>query len=201
MSRPPVQTPQVLKDLRSLKVMLIHPQDQDGDELHAQLQRIGCQVHMCWPDADVVVDGTGLILMAVRPETMSQRYAWLGKASSPPIIPVVGYENPLTIEAVLQLQAFTTIPSPVRSSGLMMAIALTLSQHKASRLRERYIERLEQKSVKLRVIEQAKQILMRANGVTEDEAYQRLREQAMHNRESIEEVAGTIVKAGELMRF
>ncbi|HEY1998969.1 ANTAR domain-containing response regulator [Paraburkholderia sp.] len=195
------ETPAILRDLRSLKVVVIHPQDQDGEELLAQLHRIGCEVELCWPKLDSLPAGTELVLMAMRPETLSIEFPWLGSSTSPPVIPVVTYENPITIEAVLRLNAFATIPSPVRSFGLLTAIAVALTQFKASRLRERYIERLEQKQAKVRVIQQAKQIVMEARGVSEEDAYQLLRSQAMLKREHIETVAGEIVKAHETLRF
>ncbi|HEY3599489.1 MAG TPA: ANTAR domain-containing protein [Paraburkholderia sp.] len=195
------ETPAILRDLRSLKVAVIHPQDQDGEELLAQLQRIGCDVEVFWPRLDSLPSGTGLVVMAMRPETLATAFPWLGTSTSPPVIPVVTYENPITIEAVLRLNAFATIPSPVRSFGLLTAIAVALTQCKASRTRERYIERLEQKQANLRVIEQAKKIVMDTRGVSEEEAYQLLRSQAMLKREQIETVASDIVKAHETLSF
>ncbi|MFM0350826.1 MULTISPECIES: ANTAR domain-containing response regulator [unclassified Paraburkholderia] len=195
------QTPVILRDLRSLKVVVIHPQDQDGEELLAQLQRIGCEVQVCWPRLDSLPCDTGLVVMAMRPETLSVDYPWLGTSTSPPVIPVVTYENPITIEAVLRLNAFATIPSPVRSFGLLTAIAVALTQFKASRARERYIERLEQKQAKVRVIQQATRIVMDSRGMSEEDAYQLLRSQAMLKREQIETVAGDIVKAHETLSF
>ncbi|MFM0125936.1 ANTAR domain-containing protein [Paraburkholderia sp. RL18-101-BIB-B] len=195
------QTPVILRDLRSLKVVVIHPQDQDGEELLAQLQRIGCEVQVCWPRLDSLPCDTGLVVMAMRPETLSVDYPWLGTSTSPPVIPVVTYENPITIEAVLRLNAFATIPSPVRSFGLLTAIAVALTQFKASRARERYIERLEQKQAKVRAIQQATRIVMDSRGMSEEDAYQLLRSQAMLKREQIETVAGDIVKAHETLSF
>lgn len=195
------ETPGILRDLRSLKIVVIHPQDQDGEELLAQLQRIGCDVQVFWPALESLPAGTGLVVMAMRPETLSINFPWLGTPMSPPVIPVVSYESPITIEAVLRLNAFATIPSPVRSFGLLTAIAVALTQFKASRMRERYIERLEQKQAKVRVIQQAKQIVMDARGVSEEEAYKMLRSQAMLKREQIETVAGQIVKAHETLSF
>jgi len=195
------QTPAILRDLRSLKVVVIHPQDQDGEELLAQLQRIGCDVQVCWPRLDSLPCDTGLVVMAMRPETLSVDYPWLGTSTSPPVIPVVTYENPITIEAVLRLNAFATIPSPVRSFGLLTAIAVALTQFKASRARERYIERLEQKQAKVRVIQQATRIVMDSRGMSEGDAYQLLRSQAMLKREQIETVSGDIVKAHETLSF
>jgi AmiR/NasT family two-component response regulator len=195
------ETPAILRDLRSLKVVVIHPQDQDGEELLAQLQRIGCDVQVCWPRLDSLPFGTGLVLMAMRPETLSLNFPWLGTSTSPPVIPVVTYENPITVEAVLRLNAISIIPSPVRSFGLLTAIAVALMQFKASRLRERYVERLEQKQTKVRVIQQAKQLVMETRGVSEEHAYQLLRSKAMLKREQIETVAGEIVRAHESLSF
>lgn len=196
------RTPQSsLKDLRSLKVALIHPQDQDGDELLAQLARIGCSTQVFWPDAEILPDDCGLVLLAVRPETLSIHYPWIGTANAPPIIPIVTFENPITIEAVLLLNAFAPIASPVRAFGLLTAIAVALNQHKFRRSRERYIERLERKSADQRTIHQATSILVKNRGVSENDAYQLLRSQAMSKRESIESIAAQIVRAQAALSF
>lgn len=195
------ETPAILSDLRSLKVVVVHPQDKDGEELLAQLQRIGCDVEVCWPKLDCLPFGTGLVLIAMRPETLSVKFPWLGIRTSPPVIPVMTYENPITIEAVLRLNAFSTIPSPVHPFGVRTAIAAALTQLKVSRMRERYIERLEQKQAKVRVIQQATLLMMKTRDVSEERAYQLLRSKAMLKREQIETVAGEIVKAHETLSF
>jgi AmiR/NasT family two-component response regulator len=197
----PDVTHAMLKNIRELNVVVVHPQDQDCEELGAQLQRIGCRFQTFWPELDALPVGTDLVLLAVRPETLSLKYAWMGRASSPPVIPVLTFENPITLAAVLQLDAFTTIASPVRSAGLLTAIAVTMNQSKARRARERYIERLEQKSAHHRIIQQATQIVMESRGVPEAEAYQLLRSQAMLKRESIESFASSIVKARDALSF
>ncbi|QYD72296.1 ANTAR domain-containing protein [Paraburkholderia edwinii] len=64
-----------------------------------------------------------------------------------------------------------------------------------------FSERLEQKQANLRTIQRAKRIVMDARKVSEDEAYQLLRSQAMVKREQIETVASAIVKAYETLSF
>jgi AmiR/NasT family two-component response regulator len=189
------------RDWRSLKVAVVHPLDQDGEALLAQLRRIGCEVEMFWPRLERLPPRIGLVIMALRPETLAIGFPWLDAATAPPVIPVLGDENPITIEAVLRLNAFATIASPVRSTGVLTAMTVALSQCKASRMRERYIERLEQKQANLRTIQRAKRIVMDARKVSEDEAYQLLRSQAMVKREQIEAVASAIVKAHETLSF
>lgn len=191
----------LLKDLRKLKVAIIHPPDADGDALVAQLARIGCMVEVFWPEAQALPSDCALVLLAVRPETLSIHYPWIGTTGAPPIIPVMTFENPVTLEAVLQLGAFSTIASPVRAFGLLTAIAVTLSQSRAMRLREKHIERLEKKSADQRVIHKATLVLMETRSVTEEHAYRLLRSQAMTRRESIEAVAGQILRAQAMLSF
>ena len=50
-----------------------------------------------------------------------------------------------------------------------------------------------------KVIERAKGILMRAKGLTEDEAYRLLRRKAMNEGRKIADIAGSIVTAAELL--
>jgi hypothetical protein len=73
------ETPAILRHLRSLKVAVIHPLDQDGEELLTQLHRIGCDVEVCWPRIDSLPSGLGLVLMAMRRETLSVDFPWLGE--------------------------------------------------------------------------------------------------------------------------
>jgi AmiR/NasT family two-component response regulator len=191
----------VLKSIRALRVVLVHPQDQDGDELAAQLQRIGCTLEVFWPDLDALPAATDLVLLAMRPETLSLKYPWMGLATTPPVIPVLTFENPITLAAVLDLGAFATIASPVRSAGLLTAIAVTMHQHKVRRGLQRQVERLGSKQAHARVIQQAVSVLMERRGVDPTEAYGLLRSQAMIKRESIESFASTILKAKANLDF
>jgi AmiR/NasT family two-component response regulator len=194
-------TPAVLKDIRDLNVVILHPQDQDGEEICGQLRRLGCRYQTFWPELDALPVGTSLVLLAVRPETLSLKYPWMGQPLTPPLIPIVTFENPITVTAVLKLEAFATIASPVRSAGLLTAIAVTISQHRARRALERYIDRLEQKQAHSHAIEQATTIVMESRNIDHTNAYKLLRSQAMLKRESIESIANGIVKANELLNF
>ena len=56
---------------------------------------------MVWPSLDALPEGTDVVFLAVRPETLSIQFPWLDEKGTPPVIPVVSYENPIVIEAVL----------------------------------------------------------------------------------------------------
>lgn len=60
-----------LRNLRSLKIAVFHPDDADGRELLAQLERIGCRVKAYWPPHErMLEDEPDLVFLAVRPEVI-----------------------------------------------------------------------------------------------------------------------------------
>lgn len=189
----------ILKDIRALRLLVVHPDDRDRDELTAQLARIGCAFSCRWPLMDFPQPGTDMVLLAVHPDTLSQPCPWIEKPNAPSVIPIVAFENPITLAAVLHLNAFTTIASPVRPAGVLTALALTLHQSKQRRSREHYIQRLEQKAAHQQLIHKATRALMDTRRLREDEAYEVLREKAMLQREPIENVARQILKATEAL--
>jgi len=86
------------RDLREITVLVIHPDDDDGRNLIAQLQRIGCQVRAQWPIPEKLVQEADVIVLSVAPETLSANAPWLLRPGVPPIIPVIVYENPIIVE-------------------------------------------------------------------------------------------------------
>jgi AmiR/NasT family two-component response regulator len=194
-------TSRLLKELRSLRVLVFHPDDQDGQELIGQLGRIGCQVKAFWPPLDKLTEEADLIFFAMRPEVLTMDLPWLRKEGLPPMIPVVNYENPVIVEAVLQLNAYGVIASPVKASGLLTAIAVAVNQAEEARTREKYVRRLEQRLTAQRKIAKAKAILMLTRNMSEEEAYNLIRNRAMTKRMTTEEIADAVIKANEILGF
>ena len=182
-------------------MLVFHPDDQDGQELIGQLGRIGCQVKAFWPPLDKLTEEADLIFLAMRPEILSMDLPWLRKEGLPPMIPVVNYENPVIVEAVLQLNAFGVIASPVKASGLLTAIAVAVNQAEKTRTREKYVSRLEQRLTAQRKIAKAKAILMLTRNMSEEEAYNLIRNRAMTKRMTTEEIADAVIKANEILGF
>jgi len=192
-------TPRLLRELRSLRVLVFHPDDHDGQELISQLHRIGCQVKAYWPPLEQLPEETKLIFFAIRPEILTMDLPWLGREDTPPVVPVVTYENPVLVEAVLNLNAFGVIASPVKSSGMLTAIVVALSQSEKFRERERYISRLEQRLAGQRKIAKAKVILMKSKNLSEEAAYNLIRSRAMAKRLTTEEIADALIKADDIL--
>lgn len=192
-------TPTLLKDLRSLRVLVFHPDDTDGKLLTQQLQRIGCQVQSFWPPLPALPEGVDVIFLAVRPESIEAGYDWLKGEDVPAIITVVTYENPTIVESVLRIGSRAVLPSPVRSFGLLSALVVARQVDGALKERARKVRKLESKLQGVRSIAEAKSILMRTHGITDVAAYDMIREQAMSKRVTTEEIAAAIVNASEIL--
>lgn len=193
--------PQILKDLRSLRVCVFHPHDQDGEGLTRQLERIGCQVQAFWPPLPEPPDGTDLVFIAISPNMINHDFAWCDGEDAPPVIAVVTYENPTIIEAVLRIGAKGVVASPVRSFGLLSALVLARELTSDLKGQRKRIARLEAKLSGIRVITEAQEILCLQRRITKDDAYRLIREQAMSKRVTTEEIASAIINANEILSY
>ena len=192
-------TPPQLKELRALKIAVIHPDDADGMQLTQQLQRIGCQVQAFWPPVQVLPAEIDIAFMAVRPDIVGLHFEWTQREDAPTVIAVVNYENPTIVDAVLALGAQAVLPSPVRSFGLLTALVLARETHKENRSLTRRLRKVEAKLLGARHLADAKAVLMKTHDISETQAYDLIREQAMSTRTTIEEIAGAIVHASEVL--
>jgi AmiR/NasT family two-component response regulator len=192
-------TPPQLKELRALKIAVIHPDDADGMQLTQQLQRIGCQVQAFWPPVQVLPAGIDIAFMAVRPDIIGLHFEWTQREDAPTVIAVVTYENPTIVDAVLALGAHAVLPSPVRSFGLLTALVLARETHKENRSLTRRLRKVEAKLLGARHLADAKAVLMRTHDISDTQAYELIREQAMSKRTTIEEIAAAIVHASEVL--
>ncbi len=192
-------TPAQLKELRLLRVAVLHPDDTDGRQLTQQLQRIGCQVQAFWPPVPTLPEGIDVVVLAVQPEISQLEFAWTKAENPPTCIAVVNYENPTIVDTVLRLGAKAVLPSPVRSFGLLSALVIARTLDGEIQAQTRRIRKLEAKLNGARCIAEAKSILMRTRNVSELQAYDLIREQAMSKRVTTENIAAAIVNANEIL--
>lgn len=192
-------TPQQLKELRTLNVAVVHPDDNDGRQLTQQLQRIGCKVQAFWPPVHSIPKDVDVAFVAVRPDILDLNIDWVHGEDAPTIIAVVNYENPTIVEVVLSLCAKAILPSPVRSFGLLSTLVLARESHKENRGLTRRLHKVEAKLLGVRHIAEAKSILMKAHNIPESKAYDVIRDKAMSTRTTMEDVAKAIFEAHQLL--
>lgn len=190
-----------LKDIRKFRVLLLQPESSEGQELHQHLNRIGCCVQMMWPPPPVIPQGIDVVLVFLRP-IVEGHIALHWDADCPPavLIAIVDYENPLVVEKALRLRAQAVIGLPLRTLGILANVLLSVNNHRREQRLRRHTERMSAKLKSIRDIDRAKAILMEMNNISEKEAYETIRSQAMNKRTTIEAMATAIIHAGDLFR-
>ena len=185
---------------RNARVVVFHPDDDDGQTLANHLRRMGFQVERCWPPTDTLPECVDLVFRALLPEERAPKGEWSGP-DAPPLICVVAYENPTFIDQAIKLGADGIVTTPIRASGLLSTVVMALHHAKRSRQHAQRIAKLEQKLLDSRHLQEAKGILMTMHSVSENEAYDMLRAQAMEKRVSIDDICHSVIQAGEVLQI
>jgi len=113
----------VLDDLRTARILVLHPRDDDGDALIRQLRRIGCDVRAAWPIPDEVPKDTNLVFVLVE-HAGPEAFPWTTRSDGPVVIGVVDYESPTTLKALLDWKAHGVVNKPIRPFGIMSSLVL-----------------------------------------------------------------------------
>lgn len=194
---------QILRDIRGLRVQVVHANDPEGQRLVEHLRRIGCLVEVSWPPPEALADQADLVLLSMDHDDRAviQKLIKTRNDRSPALIAIVGYENPSTLAVVLESGALAVVERPIRPFGLLTQIALARSLWLERQEQIRRLRKLDRKLAGIQKIQKAKSILMAGQGLSEEEAYQSIRRQAMAKRIPMEEMAGAIIHAHELLNF
>jgi two-component system, response regulator PdtaR len=183
-----------IRELRGTRVLVVHPADEEIDELIRHLRRIGCQTRLAWPlhpsfaiDVDVVF----FSIWPTGPATVPEFTAEPG----PSLIAIVDFENPTALRSLLDTNAHSFISKPIRPSGILSSLVMARAQHGYQNRLLNKVAKLEETLRSRREIERATRILMEVKGSSEDSAYQLIRQQATAQRLAMGVVARSIITA------
>jgi AmiR/NasT family two-component response regulator len=196
-------TIQILRDLRGLRVHVVHPADVERVQLVEHLRRIGCTVEAQWPVPASWPDGTDVVILAIEHDVRAEIHKLLKSdgAARPTLIAVVSYEDPSTLQLVLEAGAVAVIERPIRPFGLLTNLTIARSLWLERRETTKRIRKLERKLSGIQRIQKAKTILMEGQGLDEAQAYESIRRQAMSKRVSMDDMASAIIHANELLQY
>jgi AmiR/NasT family two-component response regulator len=196
-------TIQILRDLRGLRVEVVHPPDAEGVSLVEHLRRIGCTVATAWPVPDLLPPGADIVVLSIDHDSREPlRHLLKATNRAPPtLLGVVGYENPSILQLVLESGVHAVIERPVRPFGLLTQLVVARSLWQQQQDLRLKAQKLERKLLGIQRIGRAKSILMTAHSLSEEAAYQNIRKQAMSKRVSMEDMAEAIINANELLNF
>lgn len=191
----------LLKNLRGLSVLVLHPANGEGQILVDHIKRIGCRVEAQWPIPKVLPPTADVVFLSVDHECRAEisRLA-RGLGGIPPaIVAIVDYENPSTLEILFEIEALAAMERPVRPFGVLTNLLLARGLWLERIEQQKRLTKLERKLSSMQKIQKAKSILMSLQPIGEDAAYQSIRRQAMAKRVSMEEIATAIINANDLL--
>ena len=196
--RIPVEDENLLRRLRRMRVLVIHPDDSEKDMLLAHLKRIGCQVDMAWPAPSTLPDHVDVVLFLVNRIHDEGAMSWMASSETIAKIAIISFETPEILAELERLNVHGVLSKPIRIFGVLAAMttAIGLARHEA-RLRKR-IKSLDETLKARRAIEKAVDILAQSRSISEEEAYKRIREKSMNSKKSIAVIADAIIAADGL---
>jgi response regulator NasT len=121
------------------------------------------------------------------------------RAEAVPIIFVSGYSDPELIERAEADYVLGYLVKPIKKADLETAIAIATRRFEEYQVLRMEAEHYRQTLANRKILERAKGILMKKAGVTEDEAFQRLRDLARDKQRKLVEIAQMIVTADEVL--
>ncbi len=116
-----------------------------------------------------------------------------------PMLMLTAYsDRPLVLRAA-EAGALGYLLKPVSSEELSVNVALALARHREKQALKEEAGRLEETLAERELIDRAKAVLMKHVGITEGEAYARIRQTAREKRVKMASVAKTILAAEEFL--
>lgn len=187
-----------VKSLWDLKVAVIVERNDDGERLVRELQRLRCQVHHEWPMPPQIPVHCDVAFCALSAD-LPQRLPWIPGEPGAALVVVDRGETPLDLTLLHNCAAHGVLHYPITTRSVQAVLSLARSHFLYERRLRGRIEKLDESLRTMRSVERAKSLLIRVKNITEEEAYNYLRRQAMERRVTIGAVAGAIVDSYDLL--
>jgi AmiR/NasT family two-component response regulator len=173
------------------RVTILHREDNTTERLTRQLRLLGLVVSVQWePLADrdlpdiIIVDAdqgwTGLL-------------PWKDGDAPKPLIALLGSEAPGRIAWAMEQGAGAIIAKPLASSAVYPALVMALGIHRERKAVIDRVKHLEERVRMRPLVHAAVQRIMDERQVSEDVAYDALRNCAMRRRVPMEQVAASVL--------
>lgn len=182
-----------------LRALVVHRADHHRDALSTQLSRFGLHVTAAAPATSLrgQVEAADVVFFDAD-AGHDDLFPWPRGMAPMPLVAILASEAPGRLEWALGQSVTGFIIKPIGSSGAYQALLVATQLHQQLKEMRRLIsslsERLQARPIVVRAIIE----LMRCHGLDEARSYDRLRLAAMASRQSIEELATSIVATPSL---
>ena len=142
-----------------------------------------------------------VVIMDIRMPEMegTEAAARINQARPTPILMLTAYTDRETIRRAESAGALGYLVKPVNEAELSPAINIALARFREIQALRHQVNELEESLEARKIIERAKGILMQRLGLSERDAYERLRQRARDKRAKMRDIAQAIIEAEELL--
>tara|TARA_R110000796_G_scaffold80598_1_gene178355 strand:+ start:1913 stop:2539 length:627 start_codon:yes stop_codon:yes gene_type:complete len=186
----------IQKNFRGLRALVITAPDSGYQTLERTLRKLGLEVTVvrALPDTggtpvpfDVIFFDADDVGDAVADETA---------VAELPLIALIGSEAPSRLARVIQNRAASHIFKPVRSSGIFTALLLAMNEHAVRMRHKQVVQTLNRRLAGRRIVTKAVMQMMTGCGLSEEDAYEWLRREAIQRRIPMEDMARHAIGLG-----
>jgi AmiR/NasT family two-component response regulator len=180
------------------RVLVIHPDNGEGETLATLLRRIGCRAEVLWPPPERLPHGFDVAYCLV--DQHSRRfYSWVAQHAAMGIVAVVEH-GASDVQALLdECHPHAVVSKPADPFSKLTSFLVARSISRYERRLTTKVRKLEETLKSVKKVEQAKAILMKTKNIPEKDAYEFLRKWAMERRIPIGQVASAIVEADGML--
>ena len=194
----PVKKSPSSPQLWDLQIAVIVARDDDGERLVRELQRLRCSIKHIWPMPPQIPAQFDVVFCALSSD-LPQRLPWIPGEPAAALVVVDNGEGPLDLGLLHNCAAHSILHYPTTPRSVETALSLARGHFLYERRLRGRIEKLDESLRTMRSVERAKSLLIRIRDMTEEEAYNYLRKQAMERRVTIGVVAKAVVDSFELL--
>jgi AmiR/NasT family two-component response regulator len=191
-------TEELPNGFHQLRIIVIHPRDQDGEFLLRNLQRLRCRVDLLWPPPDRIEAGADITFCLLQADTYALCCELMHTRQSA-IAGIVDPGNPRAPQLLAAAGPQVVLTKPFDATAILTNAVVAYKNFRYEKRLLSKIAKLEETLRSIRTVERAKLILMQARKIDETEAYAFLRDQAMKKRLSIGRVAAVVVESGNIL--
>ncbi|WP_322489507.1 ANTAR domain-containing response regulator [Chloroflexus sp.] len=192
--------------MAAIRILIAEDNDLVSLTLEEQLKGLGYEVvGIARTGAEAVMLATrlkpDLVIMDIRMPEMdgTEATARIRDQTGIPVVMLTAFSDKDTIRRAEVAGALAYLVKPVNEQELPPAISIALARHRElQNLRSENLE-LQEALEARKLIERAKGILMQRLGLSERDAYERLRQRARDKRTKMKDIAQAIIEAEELL--
>lgn len=184
--------------VRGRRALVVIRDERETAMVRRQLDRLGMMTIENDPATSTPLDGAIDVVIADADIIQIESDVADLRKTDAPIIALVGTETPSRLKWLLDLQPASFLIKPLRSAGLYTALVVAFDSAQRKHEELSRTERLEERVRSRRIVAAAVLLVMRSRDISESDAFTLIRQTAMRQRVTIEQLSADVVASGGL---